>query len=673
MTTSATRSRIWRFRWLLQLTGVQGGGLKAALGMELGPTGGSGMEVHVGPNGLGGPAGRNGLEVHVKPNGLGGPTGGNPWGIDDGVQTWGRGRNHLPALPQGAPTSFQPPEPQRLFTTEQHQQLEHLQRQAPQLYGTRGMQDETTSMAEKSYQQHLQTEADRLHIQWQLEREKEEMLKYMKALHQQNEELKIQLSEERDQRYTTPESVREVQTLDGRVKGGMSTLFGDRVEGELQAQHSRPADGGFRRSLQEHGVPGNARSITPPSRRRSRSPPGGKQSHQHAPSGQDSMVQTMLKIMEGMQSMQQQILEQSSGKRASGEGHRDDEYVRGSVELHKLAEWAPESAPVDFQDWLLVLQPQMADLSASSGEWWTMIMEVAKDWYRRHQELTALERLQHEVKVPQELTVTKWASVEKRACSLLLQAIPESQKEDIIASRSLTMLGIIMRLMVNYQPGGAHEKAAVLLALEAPTEAQAVGDAISGLRRWLRWKRRAVDINVSLPDPMVLLKGLDRLVSKVLAGNPTVQFRINLVRTTLKVDSLPTLTSVQLAESMMAELDQLAYSRRKEKGASGSQEIAKPKVKKLEEVKIEDPGTKGLGKGGKVERPHYADSSSRMMVAARAKPASSARSEGRSQEMLDMRIASAYEQCLPSGGEQPQQDHISRTEGGKGRPGCRVR
>ena len=37
-----------------------------------------------------------------------------------------------------------------------------------------------------------------------------------------------------------------------------------------------------------------------------------------------------------------------------------------------------------------------------------------------------------------------------------------------------------------------------------------------------------------------------------------------------------------------------------------------------------------------------------------------------------MRIAAAYEQCLPSGGEQPQQDHISRTEGGKGRPSCRM-
>ena len=73
--------------------------------------------------------------------------------------------------------------------------------------------------------------------------------------------------------------------------------------------------------------------------------------------------------------------------------------------------------------------------------------------------------------------MTRWARVEKRACSLLLQAIPESQKEDITASRSMTVRGIITRLMAHYQPGRAHEKAAVLMALEPPAEAQAVGDA----------------------------------------------------------------------------------------------------------------------------------------------------------------------------------------------------
>ena len=85
--------------------------------------------------------------------------------------------------------------------------------QAPQLYGSRGLQDEMSLRTEQSYQQHLKSEADRLHLQWQLQREKDEMLKYMQDLHKQNEELKLQLAEERDQRYTTPESVREVQNL----------------------------------------------------------------------------------------------------------------------------------------------------------------------------------------------------------------------------------------------------------------------------------------------------------------------------------------------------------------------------------------------------------------------------------------------------------------------------
>ena len=294
---------------------------------------------------LGGPTGGSGLEVQVGPNGLGGPTGGNLLGIGDVVHSWNSGRT-LPALPQGAPSSFHPPEPERLFTAEQHQQLEQLQRQAPQLYGSRGLQDEMSLRTEQSYQQHLKSEADRLHSQWQLQREKEEMLKYMQALHQQNEELKLQLAEERDQRYTTPESVREVQNLDGKEQREHGNLPGDRADGDMQAQRCRAGDGGFPRSLQEHGVPGKARSITPPPRPRSRSPPGGKQHHP----GQDSMVQTMLKLMVGMQTMQQQLLEQQASRRSGSDAHRDDEYVRGSVELHKLAEWTPESAPVDFQD-----------------------------------------------------------------------------------------------------------------------------------------------------------------------------------------------------------------------------------------------------------------------------------------------------------------------------------
>ena len=287
---------------------------------------------------------------------------------------------------------------------------------------------------------------------------------------------------------------------------------------------------------------------------------------------------TMLKIMQGMQKMQEQILTHKgrSGKeKADG---NDDEALRGGVDLHHLPEWSPDTAPVDLQDWLLLVDPQMCDISASSHEWWALTLEVAKKWYRKHQELKPIEKLQHKVMLTSELQKSKWKRLERRASNLLLRALPESQREDIIAGKDLSVLAILTRLMVNYQPGGGQEKAAVLSALEVPAEASTIGDAITGLRKWLRWKKRAVDMGLVLPDPSVLLRGLDRLVSKVINSYPTLQFRINLTRTTLMIDAVPTMKGIeQLAECVMAELDQVSYAKKK------SAALQAPKVKKLEE------------------------------------------------------------------------------------------
>ena len=50
--------------------------------------------------------------------------------------------------------------------------------------------------------------------------------------------------------------------------------------------------------------------------------------------------------------------------------------------------------------------------------------------------------------------------------------------------------------MTQYQP----EKSAVLAALESPQEAQTIAGGVTTLRRWLRWKRRAEELGVSIPD-----------------------------------------------------------------------------------------------------------------------------------------------------------------------------
>ena len=311
-------------------------------------------------------------------------------------------------------------------------------------------------------------------------------------------------------------------------------------------------------------------------------------------------MNVMLKIMQGVQAMQEQLMKQSSGgsKNKTGE-EAEEEAIRSGVQLHSLPEWNMETSPVDFQDWILLISPQMSDMTTSSHEWWSETVATAKAWYEQHQSLKPLEKLRHEIVPTPILQQKRWVRLEKRASSLLLQALPESQREDIISTKSLTVLNILGRLMQNYQPGGAHEKAAVLTALESPPEAGSVAEVIVGLRKWIRWKKRAGDINVALPDPTILLRGLDRLSTRVLSHNPTSQFRVNLTRSDLMVDAMPTLTGVdQYAECLLAEFDQMAYSRRKDRATVNVQ----PKVKKMEDTAQPTHGM-GKGSGGKGQLP----------------------------------------------------------------------
>jgi hypothetical protein len=59
---------------------------------------------------------------------------------------------------------------------------------------------------------------------------------------------------------------------------------------------------------------------------------------------------------------------------------------------------------------------------------------------------------------------------------------------------SLTALGILSRAMLQFQPGELTERSAILSALEAPVEANSVASAILQRRRWIRWKRRALEV-----------------------------------------------------------------------------------------------------------------------------------------------------------------------------------
>ena len=540
---------------------------------EQGPSGSTGHSVRQRVAGRGAEQAIQG--VQLEPSG----STGNSWVSEAEGETI---RARLPPLPQRTEMN-NPAQQGRLFSDEQYRQLERMQNQAPQLYGHRAGIEVRDAAPQKLSQEELKMEADRLHTQWQLEKEKAEMLEYMKTLHQENLKLKIQLAEaeEKEIRYATPESL-GAGSKSGRMAPPDEGLQHERKEGR--------APEGVRSCLRTYGFPDRARSRSPPIKEPGRGSTARGEETDGGGSRQDPTATVMLKLMEGMQAMQEKLLNHTAGgARARGTEEREEEVIRTGIQLHVLPEWSMESAPVDFQDWILLISPQMSDLTTSSHEWWSETIATAKRWYEQHQALKPIEKLKREIQPTLELQQKRWARLEKRASSLLLEALPSSQKEDIISTKSLTVLNILGRLMQNYQPGGAHEKTAVLSALENPQEATSVAEVITGLRKWIRWKKRAGDINVALPGPTVLLRGLDKLVTKVLASHPTSHFRINLTRSDLMVDAMPTLSGVdQYAECLLAEFDQMSYSRRREKGP----QIANaPKIKKIEET------TAGQGAG----------------------------------------------------------------------------
>jgi hypothetical protein len=241
----------------------------------------------------------------------------------------------------------------------------------------------------------------------------------------------------------------------------------------------------------------------------------------------------------------------------------------------------------------------MADLTATSGEWWEKLLKECRQWYQDHMALSPLDRLAHEPKPSKELEQPRWTRLERRASTLLMMSIPEAQKEELVSTKRITAMKILCHLFTTFQPGGLAEKEVILRSLESPAEAATVADAVSALRKWMRWRRRAMELQVSEPDPFLLLKGLGRIVKKPLEGNRELNFRVSLARSTLQVDSTPTRDTVgKFATHLLAEMEQIAHLDNNKKSiAKDTAKAAQPdaKLKKIEEHSAE-------GKGWRAEK-----------------------------------------------------------------------
>ena len=82
---------------------------------------------------------------------------------------------------------------------------------------------------------------------------------------------------------------------------------------------------------------------------------------------------------------------------------------------------------------------------------------------------------------------------------------------------------------------------------------------VNGLRTWMRWRRRSVDLGLSLPDATILMRGLTKMMKRVLESAKDLQFRLQLARNTLMLDTVPNHETVlAYAEYTLAEAEQMA-------------------------------------------------------------------------------------------------------------------
>eukprot|EP00435_Cladocopium_sp_Y103_P074379 s159_g48.t1 len=202
--------------------------------------------------------------------------------------------------------------------------------------------------------------------------------------------------------------------------------------------------------------------------------------------------------------------------------------------MPKLPAPSSKNASVEVTDWLAEIRPLIGDLSTRASSWWDRTMQETMHTYQRWLAYTPLERLRlaapqpnlEHLGHPQEVK-----RLEQRATTLLLSAIPDDIKSDLISQRELWPAAIMYKILRTYCPGGWRGRTQLLQELAATTAAKDAVSAASTLRLWKRQRARALEVGASLPDLMIQVKALDTIVMNVLHKQPQASFRVSTFRT----------------------------------------------------------------------------------------------------------------------------------------------
>ena len=150
----------------------------------------------------------------------------------------------------------------------------------------------------------------------------------------------------------------------------------------------------------------------------------------------------------------------------------------------------------------------------------------------------------------------KYVRVEQAAINLLLAALPDWLKTELVSNRQLDSAAIIFRVLPAFHPGGLGDRTAILDVLSRPAPGKGAYDTLIALRTWQRLKKRAEELNAIIPNPSVLVVALAKLCKAAIAADTNITFRITAFRHEQKVDTVPTYAKVDsFARVLLGELE----------------------------------------------------------------------------------------------------------------------